>query len=260
MANTKNFDHVSHIKSKLTRDIVPEEFYGLTPTADNSDEQGSSPIKLNLAKRPTADKLVDGEIAVNYKKGHETLTIKNDQGEIVGFVNENDFNQAQEIVALGLNEEKNQRERDVAILEQKVGNVENIQNELEEMDLVTSAALNDLNDRLVDLDERFNEEMDVMTNIVNQTTQELSDDISQMDLVVSSALNDLNSRINGIDPDSLINRLNEFDSNIEDMELTISSSLNDLNTRVIVNVSMLNDLFQEISDLKERVAVLESQS
>ena len=88
MAN-KNFDHVSHIKSKLTREVLPEEFYGLTPTADNSDAEGSSPVKLNLAKRPTAQNLIDGEIAVNYKKGHETLTIKNDADEIVGFVNEN---------------------------------------------------------------------------------------------------------------------------------------------------------------------------
>ena len=39
-------------------------------------------------KLPTKDNLIEGEIAVNYLKGHETLSIKNTENEIVGFVNE----------------------------------------------------------------------------------------------------------------------------------------------------------------------------
>ena len=160
MAN-KNFEHVSHIKSQLTRDITPEEFYGLTPTADNSDAQGSSPVKLNLAKRPTADKLVEGEIAVNYLKGHETLTIKNTENEIVGFVNENEFNQSQEIVALGLAQEKNERMEDIARLENTISEVvgdkvdelrqdfEDFVSDTNDTELTISASLNDLNSRII---------------------------------------------------------------------------------------------------------------
>ena len=47
----KNFEHVSHIKSKLPKEnINPEEFYGLTPTVDNSDAEGSSPIKVKFRR------------------------------------------------------------------------------------------------------------------------------------------------------------------------------------------------------------------
>ena len=78
----KNFEHVSHIKSKLPKEnINPEEFYGLTPTVDNSDAEGSSPIKVKFPKLPTKDNLIEGEIAVNYLKGHETLSIKNTENE-----------------------------------------------------------------------------------------------------------------------------------------------------------------------------------
>ena len=145
-------EHVSHVKSKLTREILPEEFYGLTPTEDNSDEVDSSPVKLNLAKRPTTDKIVVGEIAVNYKKGHETITIKNDEDEIVGFVNENDFKNAQEIIANAIATEKNERKQDIEIVKNSSGSnkkdIEEIKQDNEEMNLTVSSALNDLNSRI----------------------------------------------------------------------------------------------------------------
>ena len=39
-------------------------------------------------KLPTADQLKEGEIAINYHKGSETISIKNDNNEIVAFQNE----------------------------------------------------------------------------------------------------------------------------------------------------------------------------
>lgn len=43
-------------------------------------------------KLPTADVLSNGEIAINYKKGIETISIKNDSNEIVTFSSDNQIN------------------------------------------------------------------------------------------------------------------------------------------------------------------------
>lgn len=43
-------------------------------------------------KLPTADVLSNGEIAINYKKGIETISIKNDNNEIVTFSSDNQIN------------------------------------------------------------------------------------------------------------------------------------------------------------------------
>ena len=239
----KNFDHVSHIKSRLTREIENGEFYGLTPTVDNSDEQGSSPIKLNLAKRPTAENLIEGEIAVNYLKGHETLTIKNTEDEIVGFVNENEFNQAQEIVASALAQEKQERISDIASIESQVGNVEGvtdeIQSDIEELEHAVSAALNDLNDRIgagSSSIAEINDRIDDVIEDVNEQFEQLDLNIEDLELIISSSLNDLNSRLVVMEEGDA-----EFKQKMNDKELVIASSLNDLNSRILeVNNTMLN--------------------
>ena len=143
----KNFEHVSHIKSKLPKEnINPEEFYGLTPTVDNSDAEGSSPIKVKFPKLPTKDNLIEGEIAVNYLKGHETLSIKNTENEIVGFVNENEFFQAQEIISSALGQEKNDRIESITKIEEKL---DLKANSADLATVATSGSYNDLNDKPV---------------------------------------------------------------------------------------------------------------
>ena len=229
----KNFEHISHIKSQLTRDIIPEEFHGLTPTADNSDAEGSSPVKLNLAKRPTADKLVDGEIAVNYLKGHETLMIKNTENEIVGFVNENELYETQEIIAKGLG--KLMEEFDEGI---------------DDLELVISSSLNDLNSRI----REGGEELQEFKNETQQNFQNIQQNIDDNELVTSAALNDLNSRINAVE-DEVDNLNAKIDENyasltkvIDDDGLVISSSLNDLNTRLI-DVEDMGDRFTNLETM-----------
>lgn len=59
----KNVEHVSHIKSKLKTNGLPQ--------------------------LPSPDKLVDGEIAINYAEGVETISIKNESGSIVTFSSDN---------------------------------------------------------------------------------------------------------------------------------------------------------------------------
>ena len=49
-------------------------------SSDVNDENG-----IKTPKLPTAEQLVDGEIAINYAKDYETLSIKNSSGDVVTF-------------------------------------------------------------------------------------------------------------------------------------------------------------------------------
>lgn len=52
------------------------------------------------AKRPTPERIEVGEIAMNYLKGHETLFIKNSDGEVVDIINKNSDEFTRRISAL----------------------------------------------------------------------------------------------------------------------------------------------------------------
>ena len=75
--------HLLHVKSNV---VETAEQYGIQDF-------------LVTPKKPNAEDMLFGEIAVNYGKGGETLAIKNSNGEIITFVNENDFNEASEIIS-----------------------------------------------------------------------------------------------------------------------------------------------------------------
>ena len=188
----KNFEHVSHIKSKLPKEnINPEEFYGLTPTVDNSDAEGSSPIKVKFPKLPTKDNLIEGEIAVNYLKGHETLSIKNTENEIVGFVNENEFFQAQEIISSALGQEKNDRIESITKIEEKL---DLKANSADLAKVATSGSYNDLTDRpvipegaVVDAALSDTSENPVQNKVVNDAIGKKQDTISDLETIRSGA-------------------------------------------------------------------------
>ena len=188
----KNFEHVSHIKSKLPKEnINPEEFYGLTPTVDNSDAEGSSPIKVKFPKLPTKDNLIEGEIAVNYLKGHETLSIKNTENEIVGFVNENEFFQAQEIISSALGQEKNDRIESITKIEEKLGQKAN---SADLAKVATSGSYNDLTDKpvipegaVVDAALSDTSENPVQNKVVNEAIGKKQDTISDLETIRSGA-------------------------------------------------------------------------
>ena len=106
---TKNINYVSHKKSKLkTNDGKPQ--------------------------LPSPSVLVEGEIAINYAEDVETISIKNESGDVVTFSSDNYYT------------------------EQKLGSAftENnvtVTEVIEENEYVTSAALNDLNERKLDASE-----------------------------------------------------------------------------------------------------------
>lgn len=249
--------HVSHIKSD---EVTPEDFYGLTPTSDNTDGENSSPVKLNIAKRPLPSNILSGEVAINFAKGHETISIKNNANEIVGFVNEHDFNNAQEIIANAISDEQNIREEAITTLEAKVSETQDLSEELKadmnDLDLIVSSALNDLNERIDEYDGAFgllenkiDETKDELQTSIDNLSEETNNKISESELVVSSALNDLNERIieQGSDLEYLSNKIDETNdvlqasidnlseetsNKINESELVTSSALNDLNKRI----------------------------
>jgi hypothetical protein len=109
----KNVEHVSHIKSKLKTNGLPQ--------------------------LPTADKLVDGEIAINYAEGVETISIRNENSAITTFSSDNYYTKKK----LGSRFTGNNVTVTEAI------------NELEEIiskkDETVAAALNDLKDNKLDV-------------------------------------------------------------------------------------------------------------
>lgn len=214
----QNFEHISHIKNSDIQENV--DFYGLTPTEDVD----SSPIKLNIAKRPTADKLVEGEIAVNYKKGHETLMIKNKEDEIVGFINENDFNQAQEVIADAFSDIKvqiNNVNGGINDLEERISTNENALNEVE---LVTASAFNDLNNRMEDSATKT--EVNSLTTSVN---------------TINNAVSEINDNIDTIEEEN------------EDNEYSIATAFNNINERIINLENSINIIQTQIANILTRL-------
>jgi len=113
----KNVNHIQHIKSS----VVVEENGVLSP------------------KLPTPSAIVEGEIAVNFAEGYETLSIKNNSGDIVTFSCDDKF-------------------YDKTFIDNKLGSGFTSENSattvtqmIEENELVTSSALNDLNANKADI-------------------------------------------------------------------------------------------------------------
>ena len=104
--------HLLHVKSNVaetTKQYGINDFL-VTP---------KKPVDPTTGKA-TNDTLLYGEIAVNYGKGVEALTIRNTEDNVVAFVNENDFHEAGEIAADGLATEKLEREEAFNYLNNKI--------------------------------------------------------------------------------------------------------------------------------------------
>ena len=108
----KNVEHVSHIKSKLKTNGLPQ--------------------------LPTADKLVDGEIAINYAEGVETISIRNENSAITTFSSDNYYTEKK----LGSGFTNND-----ATVTEAIDDLEHMVVNKEE---AIAAALNDLNGRKLD--------------------------------------------------------------------------------------------------------------
>ena len=165
----KNVEHVSHIKSKLKTNGLPQ--------------------------LPSPDKLVDGEIAINYAKGVETISIKNESGSIVTFSSDNYYTEKK----LGSGFTNNDATVTEAIdgLEYMVVNNEE----------AIAAALNDLNGRKLDASAytpvdtslyykktETSGATEIQTALSNKADKTVVDGISRQSKTIAAALNDLNAK------------------------------------------------------------------
>ena len=98
--------YLLHVKSNVAEKATQ---YGI----DNFLVTPKKPVDPTTGKA-TDDTLLYGEIAVNYGKGVEALIIRNQENNVVAFVNENDFYEAGKIAAEGLATEKMEREESIA--------------------------------------------------------------------------------------------------------------------------------------------------
>ena len=186
----KNVEHVSHIKSKVKTNGLPQ--------------------------LPSPDKLVDGEIAINYAEGVETISIKNESVSIVTFSSDNYYTEKK----LGSGFTNNDATVTEAIddLEYMVVNKEK----------AIAAALNDLNGRKLDASAY------TPTDLSNYYTKGETSSKTEIQTALSNkadktAIDDLNRQIQ-----TALN--SKADKTVVDdlsrQSKTIAAALNDLNARL----------------------------
>lgn len=224
----KNFEHLIHKNSNVVVDGTP--------------------------KLPTSSQIEYGELAVNYAKDKETISLKNSDNEIVTFSSDAQiqsfFKETEEIIANALND-----------INARLGSVNKL---VEDNELVTAAALNDINSRLGEGGGDVSEEIEeLITNFeelslgtatalndLNSRITTLTSDVDEIELGAASALNDLNERIG------------EIGNDMEQMDLVTSTALNDLNGRV-VNLeedveTVAEELESDVDEINTRLTTLEN--
>ena len=202
----KNFEHLIHKNSNVIIEGAP--------------------------KLPTSGQIEYGELAVNYAKDKETISLKNSDNEIVTFSSDAQiqsfFKETEEIIANSLND-----------INARLVSVNKL---VEENELVTAAALNDINSRLGEGGGDVSEEIEeLITNFeelslgtatalndLNSRITTLTSDVDEIELGAASALNDLDKRITETN-----SSITELESAIDEMDEVTASSLNDLNGRII---------------------------
>ena len=220
----------------------------------------STVVENGGPKLPTAAQLELGEIAINFAKGYETLSIKNNNDEIVTFTNDNYWINKEQAIAAALND-LNDRKQDALEMDetptegsQNVVTSGGLYSYITEIEHVTAAALNDLNDRIssLGLSDDYAAASQGTPPLAGDTYEtaisKLHKVIVDDELITSSALNDLNSRIDNlslsedyeaVDPtsepaggDTYEEAISKLHGAILENELATSGALNDLNTRI----------------------------
>lgn len=231
----KNFEHLIHKNSNVIIDGAP--------------------------KLPTSSQIEYGELAVNYAKDKETISLKNSDNEIVTFSSDAQiqsfFKETEEIIANALND-----------INARLGSVNKL---VEDNELVTAAALNDINSRLGEGSGDVSEEIEELTanfeelslgtatalNDLNSRVTTLTSDVDEIELGAASALNDLDKRITETN-----SSITELGGLIDEIDEVTASSLNDLNGRII-NIeddveTVAEELESDVDEINTRLTTLEN--
>lgn len=195
----------------------------------------SAVVENGAPKLPTISQLELGELAINFADGYETLSIKNNNDEIVTFTNDQYWKDKELVIAAALNDLK-QNKQDILVYDEvPTENSENpvtsggLYNYITEIEQGTAAALNDLNGRIQ------TEDTPTQGSTKLVTSGGLYTYITDIEEVVSEALNDLNDRkqdILDIDNTPTQYSNNPISSNAAfEMSKVTAAALNDLNQR-----------------------------
>ena len=198
----KNVEHVSHIKSKLKTNGLPQ--------------------------LPSPDKLVDGEIAVNYAEGVETISIRNENSAITTFSSDNYYTEKK----LGSGFTNNDATVTEAIddLEYMVVNKEE----------AIAAALNDLNSRKLDasaytptdLSNYYTkDETSGKTEIANALNNYYTKSETSGASEIANALNNYYTKSETSGKSEIASAFTEIIDAMEENELIISNTLNYFNDK-----------------------------
>lgn len=133
----KNIEHIQHIKSNVINDGQP--------------------------KLPLSNSLLEGEVAVNYADGYETISIKNSNSEIVRFSSD-DYYTEQKLGSGFTGSNSALTVTDVII----------------ENEEITAAALNDLDGRLDEKQDVINDLSTIRTNASTQSDWNASSGVAQI--------------------------------------------------------------------------------
>ena len=136
----------------------------------------SSVLVEGEAKLPLSSRIKYGELAINYAKDHETISLRNSNDEIVKFVSEdaidNKLDKTEKVVASSLID-----------LDDRITTnndlINGLSNVVEQNEKVVASSLIDLDDRIT-----------TSNDLING----LSNVIEQNEMVVASSLTDLNDR------------------------------------------------------------------
>ena len=179
---SQNINHVSHLKSKIVIDGKP--------------------------KLPTPEKLIEGELAINYAEGVETISLKNESGSVVTFSSD-DYYTAKKLGSAftGAN---------------SAVTVTDAINEL------SSSAITSMDGYVMAESGTPVTSADTLNQAIGKVEKqhyEIVDFIEQKELVISASLNDLNSRFDGI----IFKKITQ-----SDYDNLVSSGATDQNTLYII--------------------------
>ena len=248
----KNINHIQHVKSSVVIDGAP--------------------------KLPTPDVLVEGELAINYASGVETISVKNSSGNIVTFSSDSYFN------------------------EKYIGDFsgKTVEDVISENESAITAAIIDLDDRVIAVEESLEGiEEEILEKVDDKlgsgftgqySGRTVTDVIYENELVISHSLNDLNDRkldasaytptdlsnyytkgevdekTSGItslsdkidvisgDVETISEKLETISGDVIENELVIASSLTDLDSRIREVSAKTGDGVDELADMIESIS------
>ena len=210
----------------------------------------SSVIENGAPKLPTAAQLELGELAINFADGYETLSIKNNNNEIVTFTNDEYWVNKERVIAAALTD-----------LDQRLTEVS------EDVADIPEQVQADWNQTVTTAVDYIKNKPTISIDVVEDDTNAVSggavyDAISEASEVTAAALNDLDSRIDAIvipDVPTTSQTVTENDTNpvsggavysyITEIEQVTASALNDLDGRTTQLSDDVEDLADQISEI-----------